>query len=624
MGNSPSKDDPLPTSSSSTLTGSGELEPDEPAPALSHLNHQHDTTSTTQTTTTTPGSSLATAASNYNSNSISNSNSKSNIKDDNIIKNDKNTNNTKNSNSISIKKKVKSRKQSPPDFDLDLEIGMSMAHLLKSNSSPPASSPIAATARDINSSNKSVAIPDTLTPPAMPMSEYGSSVESDKSDSSAMSPVFTTVGEVNDEDLLSSLGSSSPSGKNFFYKVEVREQTSSARKLDAIAEAETSVESTPEPKRGSKSRSRQASKLSVDSDRLSISNLKKHDKKTREMIGRQLTKNVSSSSSSLSSSPPLVYANKKMDVDVDSVIDRLLAVGMTKPKSSSSRHTKDKLPVTSSEIKFILHKARSIFLDQPTLLRLSPSVKIVGDIHGQFHDLIRIFNTCGYPPYSNYLFLGDYVDRGHKSLETILLLLCYKIKYPENFFMLRGNHESANITKIYGFYDECKRRLPAISGNHKMWKVFIDVFNTLPIAATINDKIFCIHGGLSPDLHDLEQIDNIRRPTDIPERGLLADLLWSDPDPAIKNFSVTNWPKNDRGVSYCFGKKHVDYFCSTFKMDLVVRGHMVVEDGYEFFNKRKLVTVFSAPNYCGEFDNFGAVMSVDKNLYCSFELLKPQ
>lgn len=144
------------------------------------------------------------------------------------------------------------------------------------------------------------------------------------------------------------------------------------------------------------------------------------------------------------------------------------------------------LRVDSEEIRYILGKSRQIFLEQPNLLRLSPPVKVVGDIHGQFHDLIRIFNCCGYPPYSNYLFMGDYVDRGEKSLETILLLLCYKIKYPENFFMLRGNHESANITKIYGFYDECKRRLK----NPRMWKNFIDVFNTLPVAATINDKIF--------------------------------------------------------------------------------------------------------------------------------------
>ncbi|KAK6457758.1 Metallo-dependent phosphatase-like protein [Scheffersomyces xylosifermentans] len=589
MGNSPSKDDPSPNNSSSSTTtpSGGDLEPEEATPPLSQSNN--DTTKSTTTRGKTPAIYIgnlknASSNANYNSNNINN------------VK----TNNNNNTNTENSSTNARTRKSKKPqhDLDLDLEIGMSMARLLKSNSSSQQIQ-----RNSLDTSNIA--------------SEYGSSVDSDKSDSSAMSPVFTTIGESKDEDSLSSLGSTSPSGKSFYFKDDLKESgTSSSKKLDAIAEAETSVESTPEPKK---------SKAPASADALSIHNLKKHDKKTKASSGRSLTKNVSSSSSSISASPPLVHSNKKLEVDVDGVIDRLLAIGMSKPNSStSSRHSKDKLPVTTSEIKYILHKARAIFLEQPTLLRLSPSVKIVGDIHGQFHDLIRIFNTCGYPPYSNYLFLGDYVDRGYKSLETILLLLCYKIKYPENFFMLRGNHESANITKIYGFYDECKRRLPVISGNHKLWRVFIDVFNTLPIAATINDKIFCIHGGLSPDLQDLNQIDNIKRPTDIPDKGLLADLLWSDPDPSIKNFSISNWPKNDRGVSYCFGKKHVDYFCNTFKMDLVVRGHMVVEDGYEFFNKRKLVTIFSAPNYCGEFNNFGAVMSVDKNLYCSFELLKPQ
>lgn len=328
-----------------------------------------------------------------------------------------------------------------------------------------------------------------------------------------------------------------------------------------------------------------------------------------------------SSGSPISSSPPTPPA-VKLDFDIDDVISRLVKAGKRGAlHKHKDRKAKDKLPVTTTEIKLILARLRTIFMEQPTLLQLAPPVKIVGDIHGQYHDLIRIFNACGYPPYTNYLFLGDYVDRGYKSLELILLLLCFKVKYPENFFMLRGNHESANITKIYGFYDECKRRLPL--GSHRMWKSFIDVFNSLPIAATINDKIFCIHGGLSPELSSLKQIQQIQRPTDIPDRGLLADLLWSDPDPLVRLFLPHVWPKNDRGVSYCFGKKHVDHFLATFNMDLIVRGHMVVEDGYQFFNKRKLVTVFSAPNYCGEFNNYGAVMSVDRSLCCLFELIKP-
>ncbi|KAL3229114.1 Serine threonine-protein phosphatase [Nakaseomyces bracarensis] len=296
-------------------------------------------------------------------------------------------------------------------------------------------------------------------------------------------------------------------------------------------------------------------------------------------------------------------------LDVDATIEKLLKMGV---QTTSSKAKKD-FPFRSWEIQLICSHAREVFLQEPSLLRLQAPVKVVGDVHGQFNDLLRILKLSGSPPDTSYLFLGDYVDRGKQSLETILLLLCYKLKYRGNFFMLRGNHESANVTKIYGFYDECKRRMGS-----KSWRYFVDVFNTLPIAATIQDRIFCVHGGISPDMDDLNQINHIMRPTDIPDQGLLTDLLWSDPDPQIQD-----WALNDRGVSYTFSKKNVYDFCSKFKFDLVIRGHMVVEDGYEFFARKKLVTVFSAPNYCGEFQNWGAVMSVTTGLMCSFELLKP-
>merc|ERR1712095_16721 len=211
------------------------------------------------------------------------------------------------------------------------------------------------------------------------------------------------------------------------------------------------------------------------------------------------------------------------------------------------------------------------------------------------------------------LFLRDYVDRGKQSLKTICLLLAYKIKYPENFFLLRGNHECASINRIYGFYDECKRRY-----NIKLWKTFTDCFNCLPIAAIVDEKIFCCHGGLSPDLQSMEQIRRIMRPTDVPDTGLLCDLLWADPDK-----DVQGWGENDRGVSYIFGADSVTEFLQKHDLDLICRAHQVVEDGYEFFAKRQLVTIFSAPNYCGEFDNAGGMMSVDETLMCSFQILKP-
>jgi serine/threonine-protein phosphatase PP1 catalytic subunit len=299
------------------------------------------------------------------------------------------------------------------------------------------------------------------------------------------------------------------------------------------------------------------------------------------------------------------------------MISRLLDAGY------SAKVTKS-VALKNAEITAVCQAAREVFLSQPTLLELSPPVKIVGDVHGQYTDLIRLFEMCGFPPASNYLFLGDYVDRGKMSLETILLLLCYKIKYPENFFLLRGNHECANVTRgasaplpssiraqhcaVYGFYDECKRRC-----NIKVWKTFIDVFNCLPIAGIVASKIFCVHGGLSPSLTQMDDIRRLTRPSDVPDYGLLNDLLWSDPSD-----TALDWEDNERGVSYCFGKQVIGDFLARYDFDLICRAHMVVEDGcvarsrayatvcadtlprYEFWNERTLVTIFSAPNYCGE------------------------
>lgn len=295
------------------------------------------------------------------------------------------------------------------------------------------------------------------------------------------------------------------------------------------------------------------------------------------------------------------------DLNIDNLVNRLLEVRSTRPGKQ--------VQMTENEVRSLCIKAREIFLQQPVLLELEAPLTICGDIHGQYEDLLKLFEKGGFPPDANYLFLGDYVDRGKQSLETICLLLAYKIKYPENFFLLRGNHECASINRIYGFYDECKRRF-----NIKIWKTFTDCFNCLPIVAVIDSKIFCCHGGLSPELqnNNLEVIRKITRPTDVPDTGLLCDLLWADPDK-----DVTGWGENDRGVSYTFGSDVVTKFLNRHDLDLVCRAHQVVEDGYEFFAKRQLVTLFSAPNYVGEFDNAGGMMCVDKDLMCSFHILKP-
>ena len=292
-------------------------------------------------------------------------------------------------------------------------------------------------------------------------------------------------------------------------------------------------------------------------------------------------------------------------VDVENILDRLLAVKGNKPGKT--------VDLKEEEIKFLIDKSLSLIKEEKMLIELEAPLRVCGDIHGQYYDLLRIFEHCGYPGEYNFLFLGDYVDRGKQSLETICLLLAYKIKFPNKVHLLRGNHESSVTNRIYGFYDECKRRY-----NVRLWRNFTELFNYLPVAALIDDKILCMHGGLGPDLRNLNSISEITRPTDIPDSGLLCDLLWSDPDKETLEFD-----ENDRGVSWVFGEKIVNEFNRKNDLDLIIRAHQVVDDGYEFFANRQLITIFSAPNYCGEFDNSAGIMIIDDALTCSLKVLRP-
>lgn len=305
---------------------------------------------------------------------------------------------------------------------------------------------------------------------------------------------------------------------------------------------------------------------------------------------------------------PLSVANN--NEQLDSYINRLW-----KLKEKGNRL----LMLTTDEMSSICRSVRALFLSQPGLLDLGGPIKICGDIHGQYSDLLHIFELCGLPDNVNYLFLGDYVDRGKQSLETISLLFCYKLRYPTRFFLLRGNHESQAITRIYGFFEECKRRYSV-----KLWRTFIDAFTCMPVCALIENQIFCCHGGLSPEmltpeltnLTDLKRkIREIVRPCDVPDCGLLCDLLWSDPwylESVGESQEPRGWEPSERGVSYMFGPDIIDRFLERFNLDLICRAHQVVEDGYEFYANRSLVTIFSAPNYCGEFDNAAAVFCLSR------------
>ncbi|VDK64246.1 unnamed protein product [Anisakis simplex] len=239
-------------------------------------------------------------------------------------------------------------------------------------------------------------------------------------------------------------------------------------------------------------------------------------------------------------------------------------------------------------------------------------IMVCGDLHGQFRDLRTIFYACGPPQTQTYLFLGDYVDRGVQGLETISLVLCLKIKYPTQVYMLRGNHEDGNTSMSYGFYDECVNRFNAYKEGDRLWRKFIDVFNMLPLAALINNAIFCVHGGLSPFFGAFDDIDKIKRPSIIPPFGLMCDLVWSDPDD-----KHDGWSMSQRGISFTFSENVVKDFCRRNNIDLVVRAHQLtgemVKYGHKFFAGGRLLTIFSAPNYLNT-RNDGCVLRVSKKV----------
>jgi len=292
-------------------------------------------------------------------------------------------------------------------------------------------------------------------------------------------------------------------------------------------------------------------------------------------------------------------------VTVDSLINRLLS-------TIDSRNRRERV-LKRREIFWLLEQATSVFKSQPVFLEVLPPVTICGDIHGQYSDLLKLFSMSGSPDLINYLFLGDYVDRGRSSIKTICLLLCYKIKYPKNFIMLRGNHECADINRMYGFYDECMK----VYGNTDVWYAFNECFDWMPISAIIDGRILCIHGGIAPELKSIQQLKEIERPSSVPDGSLISNVLWSDPDKTIGE-----WEDSDRGVSFLFGEDPLTEFMNGNNLDLIVRAHQVVDAGYDFpFSPSySIVTVFSAPNYCGDCKNKASIMHVNEHLVCSFSV----
>ncbi|BEI85439.1 hypothetical protein CcaverHIS002_0508400 [Cutaneotrichosporon cavernicola] len=252
--------------------------------------------------------------------------------------------------------------------------------------------------------------------------------------------------------------------------------------------------------------------------------------------------------------------------DLDACIDRL----------------RDKQLLGEALLREICEKTKEVLMRESNVVHVSSPVTVVGDIHGQFHDLIEIFRIGGPAPNTNYLFLGDYVDRGLHSVETISLLTCLKLRYPERIQLIRGNHESRAVTQTYGFYLECTRKY----GSPTVWQYFTDMFDFLTLSVVIDDAIFCVHGGLSPSIHHIDQIKVIDR------------------------FRKEDFAISPRGAGYTFGSSIVKKFLTLNGMNHVLRAHQLCMEGYSVQFDDQLSTVWSAPNYCYRCGNMASILEV--------------
>ncbi|CAG0886642.1 unnamed protein product [Darwinula stevensoni] len=266
-----------------------------------------------------------------------------------------------------------------------------------------------------------------------------------------------------------------------------------------------------------------------------------------------------------------------------------------------------------NQVKTLCDKAKEILARESNVQEVKCPVTVCGDVHGQFHDLMELFRIGGRSPDTNYLFMGDYVDRGYYSVETVTLLVALKVRFKDRITILRGNHESRQITQVYGFYDECLRKY----GNANVWKYFTDLFDYLPLTALVNSQIFCLHGGLSPSIDSLDHIRALDRLQEVPHEGPMCDLLWSDPD------DRGGWGISPRGAGYTFGQDISETFNHSNGLTLVARAHQLVMEGYNWCHDRNVVTIFSAPNYCYRCGNQAAIMELDDTLHYSFLQFDP-
>lgn len=273
--------------------------------------------------------------------------------------------------------------------------------------------------------------------------------------------------------------------------------------------------------------------------------------------------------------------------------------------------------LSDEQAMFIIDKTTAILKSESTLVEIEAPITICGDIHGQFYDLMKLFEIGGDPESTRYLFMGDYVDRGYFSIESVLYLWTLKMWYPKTFYLLRGNHECRHLTEYFTYKLECKHKY-----SEEIYSATLDSFCALPLSALVNQQFLCVHGGLSPELTTLDDLRNLDRFREPPTHGLMCDLLWADPCEDFGQESSTGHFVHNhvRGCSYFFTYNAACAFLERNNLLSIIRAHEAQDAGYRMYRKSKktgfpsVMTIFSAPNYLDVYNNKAAVLKYENNV----------